>query len=493
MSIVKNILLVSGIFIISGLFQLGIANEKMVTGKKILYWIDPMEPTVHYDKPGKSHMGMDVIPVYAEDETTNHPSSVIKISPAVVDNLGVRTAPVMQGDFAQNIETVGYINVDEDAISHVHTYTEGWVKKLFVKAVGDPVTKGQLIFQLYSPTLVNAQEEYLIALNTHQSDLIRASQKKLLALGISEKQIEHIKTVKKSDSLINIYAPQNGVVTELNIREGMQVTPEMTILSLADLTQVWLMAEIYESQASLVSVGQEADAQLSSLPGKILKGHVNYVYPQVDPTTRTLKIRLHFDNPDNFLKPGMYANISLLAKPKQNVMSIPQEALIRTEHGDRVIVSLGQGNFEPRVVIAGLESGNRVEIISGLKSGEQVVTSSQFLIDSEANLKGALDRLTALPPLKTAIQTKTADNSSKDVKKTDIIGSGIIKAIQPAAHKLTISHQPISALHWPAMTMDFTVADNVDLSPLKPGSKIQFHLKKNGDEFVITSITMENE
>ncbi|OGT09860.1 MAG: hypothetical protein A2X77_04635 [Gammaproteobacteria bacterium GWE2_42_36] len=481
MTKIKTLLMTLCLIVISGVLSVCIANGNVALAKKPLYWIDPMEPTVHYDKPGKSRMGMDVVPIYADDTTTQANASIITLSPAVVDNLGVRTAPVLQGDLSQQIETVGYVNIDENAMSHIHTYATGWIKKLFVKAVGDPVMKDQLLFQLYSPDLVNAQEEYLIALTMPQKELVAASYKKLLALGVSPQQIERVKAAKKSEPLIDINAPQDGFITELNVREGMQVTPELTIMSLADLKKVWMMVEVYESQAQRVSVGEKVEAKLSSMPGKVLVGQIDYIYPQVDPTTRTLKVRLCFDNPNNVLKPGMYANISLLAAPRKQVISIPQEALIRTGHGDRVIMALGQGQFEPRTVVAGMESGDRIEIISGLKPGESVVTSAQFLIDSEANLKGALDRLSA-PDLSASTAT------SKSADQSDPTAIGIIKTIQLAEHQLTVSHQPISALNWPAMTMSFFVTNDVDLSQLKPGDKIQFDLNPKGDEFVITHI-----
>lgn len=510
---IKKCFFIIFLFIIGTFFGATFASENSNSSKKPIYWIDPMEPTIHYDKPGKSRMGMDVVPIYAEDNQASNGAPIVKIDPEVVNNLGVRIETVTKGTLLARVETVGYINPDENAISHVHTYTDGWVKKLMVKAAGEKVAKDQLLLQLYSPTLVNAEEEYLIALGTN-NELTAAARKKLLTLGISEKQIARVQSNKKSDQLIDVYAPQAGIISELNIREGMQVNPNTTIMSLADLTNVWLMAEVYESQAQLVAVGVAAEARLTSMPDKILKGQVDYIYPQVDSTTRTLKIRLRFANPDNTLKPGMYANVSLLAKPIQDVISIPQEALIRTGQGDRVIVALGDGRFEPRIVTAGMESGDRIAIIAGLTPGEQVVTSAQFLIDSEANLKGVLERLTS--PAKNTInktevhsvqqttnnmssntETKkqltvnsAQDNKSKksDEAAIDPVAFGTIKAVKAQEHQVKISHQPIKELNWPAMTMDFTVTNEVDLSQLKVGDAVQFNLQAKGDDFVISNI-----
>ncbi len=363
-----------------------------VEQKKPLYWVDTMEPTVHYPGPGKSHMGMELTPVYANNAASED-QSIVRISPDVINNLGVRTAPVIQGSLAQSINTVGYVTPNENKISHIHTYADGWIRNLLIKSSGEPVKKGQLLLQLYSPMLVNAEEEYLIALASSDRDLITASYKKLQALQIAQSQIQELKTTRKASQLINIYSPQDGIVAVLNVREGMQVTPDKEIMSLADLSTIWVIAQIFEDQAAWVKAGEPAEIQVSAFPGKVWHGMVDYIYPQVDPTTRTLKVRFRFDNPGNLLKPDMYATITLQAQPKQNVLTIPLEALIRSGQGDRVVVALGNGRFQVREVVAGLESGNQVEILSGLQANESVVISGQFLLDSEANLKAGSERL----------------------------------------------------------------------------------------------------
>lgn len=366
--------------------------EKTTVEKKPLYWIDTMEPTIHYPGPGKSRMGMELVPVYPE-ETQSEDKATVRISSAIVNNLGVRIAIVEQGTLAKRIETVGYVEPNENKISHVHTYADGWIKKLFVKTVGEVVKKDQLLMQLYSPTLINAQEEYLIALGSNNQSLINASYKKLQTLHISEQQIERLKKSRRAEQLVDIYSPQAGVVTALNIREGMRVTPDTEMMSLVDLASIWMIAHVFEDQANWVKVGELADARLSAFPGKVWKGEVEYIYPQVDPTTRTLKVRFRFNNPDGILKPNMYSTITLFTAPKQNVFHIPIEALIRSSQGNRVIVALSDGRFQARSVTTGIESGDKIEILSGLKAGEKVVVSGQFLIDSETNLKAGLERL----------------------------------------------------------------------------------------------------
>jgi len=366
--------------------------------KKPLYWIDSMEPTVHYPGPGKSAMGMELTPVYPDNEAGSSQSS-IQISPAVINNLGVRTAAVTRGSLSKGISTVGYVEPDENEISHIHTYADGWIKKLLVKAVGDVVKNKQVVMQLYSPTLVNVQEEYLIALNSKNEALIKASYKRLLSFNISEKQIQQLKTTRKSSQLIDINAHSNGVVTLLNVREGMYVTAETDMMSIADLSTVWVIAQVAEEQANWVRTGGHVQASFAAFPEKIWQGEITYIYPEVDLATHTLKVRFRFKNPEGLLKPNMYANIVLLAKPEQNVLSIPLEALIRSSSGDRVIVALGEGRFESRRVKAGFESENRIEILSGLTEGEHVVVSGQFLLDSESNLKESMERLQTPAPI----------------------------------------------------------------------------------------------
>jgi Cu(I)/Ag(I) efflux system membrane fusion protein len=327
--------------------------------KTPLYWVDSMEPTIHYPGPGKSRMGMELTPMYPDGEPADEQSSV-RISSAVINNLGVRTAVVTQDSFTRQIDTVGYVEPDENKISHIHTYADGWIRKLFAKTVGEAVKANQVVLQLYSPTLVNVQEEYLIALASGSQSLIDASTKRLQAFHISEQQIQQLKDSRKSSQLIDVYSHQDGIVTMLNVREGMRVTPETEMMSIVDLSTIWMIAQVFEDQANWVKVGEMAKAKLTAFPDKVWTGEVDYIYPQIDPTTRTLQVRFRFTNPDGFLKPNMYANISLFVEPKSNVLSIPLEALIRSSQGNRVIVKLNDGQFQARAVTTGIESSERI-------------------------------------------------------------------------------------------------------------------------------------
>ena len=356
-----------------------------------LYWVAPMDPGYRSDKPGKSPMGMDLIPVYAD--SGSDAGSMVRILPEVVNNLGVRTAPVRRETLSRKISTVGYIDYDETRISHIHTRTEGWIERLTVRAEGEQVGAGQLLFELYAPTLVNAQEEYLQALAGGNRLLSQASGERLLALGVSPAQVKQLEQNRKVAQYVRFHAPQSGILSRLNVREGMYVKPDTEVMSLANLDQVWLLAEVFERQAGWVKTGQAAQARLPSLPDRTWSGEVEYIYPDLDPVTRTLRARLRFDNSERLLMPNMYAHVDIHGEPAKDVLTVPREALIHGADMMRVVISLGNGSFEVREVRAGMESGDRVEVLSGLTEGEEVVVSAQFLIDSEASLNAGLQRL----------------------------------------------------------------------------------------------------
>ena len=359
--------------------------------REILYWVAPMDANYRRDQPGKSPMGMELVPVYADADGGD--GSSISIAPEVVQNLGVRTAVAERSRLWRGIDTVGYVDYDESKVSHIHLRTEGWIENLAVESEGERVTRGQRLFNLYSPALVNAQEEFVQALVGGNKGLIRASRSRLTALGIPGSQIKRLEKERKASQTIPIYAPQDGVVASLSVRDGMYIKPATRVMSLADLSSVWLLAEVFERQADWVEVNQPAEVTLAFLPGRTWEGRVEYIYPSLDPKTRTLKARLRFPNPDEALKPNMYANVIIYGGPKDDVVVIPIEALIRTGREERVVIALGEGRFESRTVRAGIESGEWVEVIEGVQPGEDIVVSGQFLIDSEASLKASMMRM----------------------------------------------------------------------------------------------------
>jgi Cu(I)/Ag(I) efflux system membrane fusion protein len=361
--------------------------------REILYWVAPMDPNYRRDEPGRSPMGMDLVPVYANSGDAAGDS--VTIAPEVVQNLGVRTATAERSRLWRGIDTVGYVDYDESKVSHIHLRTEGWIERLYVMSEGERVTRGARLFDLYSPELVNAQEEYVQALKLGNTGLAQASRDRLTALGVSAGHINQLKKDRQTHQTITIYAPQDGVVSTLPVREGMFIKPAARVMSLADLSTVWLLAEVFERQSEWVKDGHPAEVRLPYLPGRKWDGRVEYIYPSLDPKTRTLKVRLHFNNPEEALKPNMYANVKIFGGPKDDALVIPVEALIRTGREERVILALGDGRFASRTVTAGIESGDWVEVLSGLDAGDEVVVSGQFLIDSEANLKASLQRMSS--------------------------------------------------------------------------------------------------
>lgn len=448
--------------------------------REVLYWVAPMDPNYKRDKPGKSPMGMDLIPVYKDEQQA--PGSEVVIAPEVVQNLGVRTAIVERSKLWRRISTVGFVDYDESKLSHIHLRTQGWIENLTVQSEGDRVQKGQLLFKLYSPELVNAQEEYLQALSLGNKTLINASKQRLLALGIHSSEIKRLNKDRTARLTISFFAPQDGVVSLLKVRDGMYVKPENQIATLANLSTVWVMAEVFERQSGWVEVGQPAEVRFSYLPGNKFEGKVEYIYPDLDPRTRALTVRLKFDNPGETLKPNMYGDVYIFAGAKENIIVVPRESVIRTGTSERVILAKGEGRFEPREVVTGIESGEWIEIQSGLSEGEKVVMSGQFLIDSEASTKASFTRMTDLP----SKEEKMANESMDE----EIIGVGIVKKVFEAEQKVRISHEPIEALSWPQMEMDFNVNKDIyiDKFNLQPGDKIEFTLLKVGDRYEISSI-----
>lgn len=368
------------------------AGSSTSSEREILYWEAPMDPNFRRDEPGKSPMGMDLVPVYADEVQAMDPA-LVTIDPSIASNLGVRTAPAQFGLLPRRIETVGYVSFDEDTVHHVHTRVDGWIENLSATASGDPVTQGQVLFELYSPTLVNAQEEYLAVLKSRDTSLHKASRDRLAALGVTPEEIKRLDAERTVTQRIRIFAKNDGVVAHLGIRDGMYVTPETELMSIADLARVWVEVEVFERQSAWVEAGQLAEVQLDYLPGELWQGIVDYVYPELDPTTRTLKVRLRFENPATALRPNMFASVTIFVKPAEAVVHVPREALIRGGRVDRVVLAEGNGKFRSRAVSVGIESDDRVEIRTGVAPDERVVTSGQFLIDSESNIESALMRL----------------------------------------------------------------------------------------------------
>lgn len=454
----------------------GTQSSMTSTKPKPQYWVAPMDANYTSDKPGKSPMGMDLIPVY-EDGTSGSDSGpgTIKISPEVVNNLGVRTAKAQNRPLNLQISTVGYVQYDEDQIVNIHPRVEGWVETLYVKAVGDPVVKGQAMYALYSPQLVNAQEEFLLALERKNTRMIQGARDRLTSLKFPAEGIKRLNREKKVVQTVTFYAPQSGVIDNLNIREGSFVKPGTTMLSIGKLDQVWVEAEVFERQAADVAVGIPVTMSLAYMPGKKWRGKVDYVYPTVNAKTRTIKVRLRFDNKSEVLKPNMFAQVNIHVPSTQDSLLIPKEAVIRLGNSQRVVLALGEGRYKSINVEVGRYDVDSAEILSGLTPGDEVVSSAQFLLDSESSKSSDFKRMYHPP------ETGTA-TSSVWVQAT-------INAVMSDHRMLKVSHQAIEQWDWPAMDMDFMVAKSVDLGSLKKGMKRQIEIEKNAQgKYEVTDV-----
>lgn len=356
----------------------------------------PMHPEVVRDEPGQCPIcGMSLVKVETGQEAgaAGDVGPEVRISPAVVNNLGVKTEPVVLGGLPMRAETVGYVSFDERKVQQVRPRAEGWVEGLVVRTMGETVKSGQVLFTLYSPMLESAQQEHLDALQVGNRDLVDASKERLRALGLDAGTASRIAKTGRASGRVAYTAPISGVVTELELKEGSMVTPEMVAMTITQLGSLWVIAEVPEAQAGWVAAGTAAEMRFASLPGERVSGRVDYVYPELDMETRTLRARIVLDRPPAAVRPNMLASVSLIGEGGPDVLSIPRSALIRSGNEQRVVIALGEGRFAPRRVVAGAESGERVAIKEGLAAGDDVVVAGQFLLDSEANLRSGLGRL----------------------------------------------------------------------------------------------------
>ncbi|SEQ17614.1 membrane fusion protein, Cu(I)/Ag(I) efflux system [Solimonas aquatica] len=357
--------------------------------RRILYWYDPMMPDQHFKGPGKSPMNMDLIPKYADASPERSTGVVVSIDPRMAQNLGMRTATVTRNATGQGFSAVGSVEIDETRIVAVEARAAGWVEALDVRAVGETVHRGQRLAALYAPEILTAQKELQLARQSGDTALIDGAMTRLKLLGVPGSGSGN------TSQRVAIIAPSAGVVTELMVREGAQLAPGTPLMKLADLSRVWIVVQIPETQAAAIKLGSRVEARLRGLPDRHFSGTVDYIYPTLDVSTRTLRARLGFDNADGALKPGMYADVSVAGSGRSDVLLVPSEAVIRTGTRNVVLLAEDAGRYRPVAVQLGAERGNQIEVLAGLADGDHVVVSGQFLIDSEASLLGAYNRMGA--------------------------------------------------------------------------------------------------
>ena len=447
-------------------------NTEISDEKKPIYWVAPMDANYRKDKPGKSPMGMNLVAVYDDgSKGLEEGPGTIRIAANVVNNLGVRTTTAKYKYLQTEIKTVGYVAYDEDKLVHIHPRVEGWIEKLYIKAAGDPVEKNQPLYDIYSPELVNAQEELLLALDRKNTRLINASENRLTALKLPKTTIIKLKKTRKVHQTITFYSPQNGVIENLKIREGFYVKPGYTLMSIGDLSEVWVEAEVFERQAVQVKTGTPVTMKLDYLPGKTWQGQVDYIYPTLDAKMRTVKVRLRFKNESGEFKPNMFAQITIHTRADKPSLLIPKEALIRTGSQNRVVIALGEGSFKSVEVSVGRFDSENVEILTGLNVGEKIVSSAQFLLDSESSKSSDFMRM------------KQTEN--KNYAKV----TGTINSLMVDHGMVNISREAIEKWNRPAAAVDFITEENVNLSGFTQGMRVTFTFEVRNGNFVIIKIS----
>ncbi|WP_317202766.1 efflux RND transporter periplasmic adaptor subunit [Janthinobacterium sp.] len=459
------------------------AGADMKKDKKVLYWHDPMSPGQKFDKPGKSpFMDMQLVPVYADEAGDE---STVSISARVQQNLGIRLAPVVKGNLSAPLDVVGGVAYNERDVALVPARSSGFVERLYVRAPLDPVRRGQPLAELYVPEWVAAQEEYLSVRRmggAGADGLLDAARQRMRLVGMTEQQIHLVEAAGKTQARLTVTAPIGGVVTELGAREGMSVAAGATLFRINGLGTVWVNAEVPESMAARVRPGSAVEARTPALPDTVFKGTLGAILPEVNGATRTLKARVELANPAGRLLPGMFATLRLNPAARGDVLLVPTEAVIQTGTRSVVMLAQGGGKFLPVDVEVGAEANGQSEIRTGLEAGQEVVVSGQFLIDSEASLRGSATRMGAPPAPAPAAATKPtqAPATHRGEGKVEEIGKD----------EITLSHGPIASLRWGAMTMAFKPPPGGLPRDIAVGDSVVFELRRNPDgDYQLTSIS----
>jgi Cu(I)/Ag(I) efflux system membrane fusion protein len=498
--------------------------------RKVLYWYDPMTPTQKFDKPGKSpFMDMQLVPRYADEpaedgaDAADAAPSRLSVSATAVQSLGLRLATVERRAVGAAIDAVGIVQLSERDISIVQARTNGFVERVYAHAPGDVIAAGSPLVEVLNPEWLGAQQEFLALKNTGDAALSAAARQRLLLLGMPAELIERVERGGQPIALQTIRAPSGGVLTELAVRNGMTLAAGMTLARINGLGTVWLEVALPEAQAAAVAPGQSAEVHLASRPGERLLGKVAAVLPEANRDTRTLRVRIELANPGQRLKAGMSAQVSLRGD-QHEALVVPAEAVIRTGRRALVYLSEQPGRYRPVEVEIGEELGDQLVIRSGLQAGQQVVASSQFLIDSEASMQGVLARAPVAPMVASpaAEQSKPAGRpvapqvthqhgaastappagtTAKPSVAASAAGASIPAAPAADEHStrgvivefdedsVTLKHEAVPELKWPPMTMPFLLAKPTLLRGLKAGQTVQFRFAKQGSDFVVTAIS----
>lgn len=444
------------------------AGESAQPARKLLYYRNPMGLPDTSPVPKKDPMGMDYLPVYEGEDANRDPT--LRFSAGKVQKLGVRTAKVMRQELPDALSAVGRVEIDERRLATVAPKFEAWIERLHVNTVGQQVRRGEVLAEVYSPELVSAQREYLLAWSGERKlsgaspearaamrQLAEASLTRLANWDIGPEQLQRLREQGEVSRSLALRAPASGVVTERKAVAGMRFMPGDMLYQIADLATVWVIADVFEQDIARIARGDAATVRVNAYPGRAFAARVAYIYPTLNPSTRSVPVRLELANPGGALKPAMYAEVSISPRARGAVLTVPAAAVLHSGKRELAIVALGEGRYEPREVTLGRRGDTEVEIRSGLKEGETVVAAGNFLIDAESNLRAALGGLGA-------VSTHNAE--------------GRIERIDLGQQSLAIAHGPVPSLDWPAMSMEFKVREAALLQGLKPGMSIAFEFRE---------------
>lgn len=446
--------------------------------RQILYWYDPMVPTQHFDKPGKSpFMDMELVPKYADE---GNGAQGIMIEPAIQQNLGIRIVKVQQGPIPGAIEATASIKLNDRLVTILQARTTGYVDKVYPLAPGDVLASGTPIAELIVPEWEGAQLEFLALMRSGERSLARAARERMRLLGMPDDLIERVERTRKAQPTLTIRAPSTGLLQTLNVRNGMAVSAGTVLAQLNGLDAVWLDAAVPETQARAMRPGLEAKVSFPAFPGHTVVGKVSYILPEVDAASRTARVRIELQNPDGQLRPGLFAKVEFAHTGAKSGLLIPSESVIRSGKRNVVIAVTDNGRFLPTEVQLNGEADGKTVVAKGLKEGQGVVASGQFLIDSEANLRGVFARLATDSSATTTTPAEPTAGASYHK------ATGTVKTVTPT--DITISHGPVPSIGWPAMTMTFNVTDPGLTKNINTGEAVAFEFLQEGDNYVIQTI-----
>lgn len=443
-----------------------------VQERKVLYWYDPMQPEQRFDKPGKSpFMDMELVPKYASSEQA---SSALSVPAQIVQSLGMRTSTVVRGVLPSGIEAVGSLAYDQREVANLQARAGGFVERVYGRAPGDVLPAGTPLVDLLIPEWSAAQLEFLAVLGTDDARLITAAEERLRLLGMPRALIEQVRRSGKPRAVQTLTTPIAGELQTLEVRAGMTVQAGQDLARINGLSTVWLDAAVPEAVAGRLEVGSEIHASLTAFPGQPLQARIIALLPSADPQTRTVTVRSELPNPAGRLRPGMFASVRLNSAADQPALLVPSEAVIRTGKRALVMLADGDGRYRPQEIILGREADGRLEVVSGLEEGQAVVSSGQFLIDSEASLQGIM-----------------AGKAEQDHAPTLHESHGVIRALD--ARQVTLEHGPFESLNMPGMTMPFPLASPTVAAGLKPGDHVRIGVRQTDAGLLIELLDKQGE